>query len=78
MLSGLFPQLIIKSQPSWLSFLIKDFSIKLNPYKPDEQYAMFFLGNLVSGGVAGAMALSITYPFFVANQLLATDLGPQK
>ena len=36
---------------------------------------MFFLGNMASGGAAGATSLSVVYPLDFARTRLAADVG---
>lgn len=66
---------MLKSNPSWLNFLFKDFVRGLNPYKNEKGGVKFFFGNMLSGGIAGGMSLAVTYPFVVSSQLLATEFG---
>ncbi|KAF0698348.1 Aste57867_11026 [Aphanomyces stellatus] len=40
-----------------------------------DNFWAFFLGNLASGGAAGATALAVVYPLDVARTRLATDVG---
>lgn len=42
---------------------------------PKENFAMFFLVNLASGGLAGAGSLCIVYPLDYARTRLASDVG---
>ena len=39
---------------------------------------MFFLGNMASGGAAGATSLSVVYPLDFARTRLAADVGKGK
>ena len=59
-----------------LNFACKDFYKKyLNPYNPKTQPGMFFLGNMASGGAAGATSLCFVYPLDFARTRLAADVG---
>jgi solute carrier family 25 (adenine nucleotide translocator) protein 4/5/6/31 len=59
-----------------LNFACKDFYKKyLNPYSPKTQPGMFFLGNMASGGAAGATSLCFVYPLDFARTRLAADVG---
>jgi len=59
-----------------LNFACKDFfKIWLCPYNPKTQPGMFFLGNMASGGAAGATSLCIVYPLDFARTRLAADVG---
>jgi len=46
----------------------KKYDSKVHPYK-------FFLSNLASGGMAGAMSLFFVYPLDFARTRLAADIG---
>jgi solute carrier family 25 (adenine nucleotide translocator) protein 4/5/6/31 len=57
----------------------KDSIKKLFPkYSPTKDFAMFFLTNLVSGGLAAAGSLTIVYPLDYARTRLASDVGSGK
>jgi len=59
-----------------LNFSFKDTYKKyLNPYNPNKQPGMFFLGNMASGGAAGATSLMFVYPLDFARTRLAADVG---
>jgi solute carrier family 25 (mitochondrial adenine nucleotide translocator), member 4/5/6/31 len=59
-----------------LNFAFKDFfKTNFNPYNPKNDPLKFFLGNMVSGGAAGACSLAVTYPFDFARTRLAMDVG---
>ena len=59
-----------------LNFACKDFYKKtLNPYNPKTQPGMFFLGNMASGGAAGATSLTFVYPLDFGRTRLAADVG---
>jgi solute carrier family 25 (adenine nucleotide translocator) protein 4/5/6/31 len=45
------------------------------PFDPKTDGFKFFLGNLASGGAAGACSLSVVYPLDFARTRLAADLG---
>jgi solute carrier family 25 (adenine nucleotide translocator) protein 4/5/6/31 len=62
-----------------LNFAFKDFYKKtLNPYNKKTQPGMFFLGNIASGGAAGATSLCFVYPLDFARTRLAVDVGSGK
>jgi len=42
---------------------------------PKTEKFKYFMGNLISGGTAGAIGLSIVYPLDFARTRLGTDLG---
>lgn len=59
-----------------LNFAFKDFYKRtLNPYDKKTQPGMFFLGNMASGGAAGASSLLFVYPLDFARTRLAMDVG---
>ena len=59
-----------------LNFAFKDVYKKwFNPYNPKTQPGMFFLGNMASGGAAGATSLMFVYPLDFARTRLAADVG---
>ena len=59
-----------------LNFACKDFyKAYLNPYNPKTQPGMFFMGNMASGGAAGATSLCFVYPLDFARTRLAADVG---
>lgn len=59
-----------------LNFACKDAYKKIFcPYDPKKQPGMFFLGNMASGGAAGATSLSVVYPLDFARTRLAADVG---
>jgi solute carrier family 25 (adenine nucleotide translocator) protein 4/5/6/31 len=59
-----------------INFACKDFyKIYLCPYNPKTQPGMFFLGNMASGGAAGATSLCFVYPLDFARTRLAADVG---
>jgi len=59
-----------------LNFACKDFYKKVFcPYDPKKQPGMFVLGNMASGGAAGATSLSVVYPPDFARIRLAGDVG---
>jgi solute carrier family 25 (adenine nucleotide translocator) protein 4/5/6/31 len=59
-----------------LNFAFKDtYKNWLCPYDPKVQPYMFFLGNLASGGAAGASSLAFVYPLDFARTRLAADVG---
>lgn len=59
-----------------INFACKDFYKQyLNPYNPKKQPGMFFMGNMASGGAAGATSLCFVYPLDFARTRLAADVG---
>jgi len=62
-----------------LNFAFKDtFKRYLNPYNKKTQPGMFFVGNVMSGGAAGAASLCFVYPLDFARTRLAVDVGSSK
>jgi len=62
-----------------LNFAFKDTYKKVFcPYNPKVQPFMFFLGNMASGGAAGATSLMFVYPLDFARTRLAADVGKGK
>ena len=62
-----------------LNFACKDFYQTIFcPYNPKKQPMMFFLGNMASGGAAGATSLTVVYPLDFARTRLAADVGSGK
>lgn len=62
-----------------LNFAFKDTYKKIFcPYNPKVQPFMFFLGNMASGGAAGATSLMFVYPLDFARTRLAADVGKGK
>lgn len=58
------------------NFAFKDTIKNLFPrYSPKDQFGMFFLTNMASGGLAGAGSLCIVYPLDYARTRLASDVG---
>jgi solute carrier family 25 (adenine nucleotide translocator) protein 4/5/6/31 len=59
-----------------LNFAFKDTYKKIFcPYNPKTEFWKFFLGNLASGGAAGATSLMFVYPLDFARTRLAADVG---
>ncbi len=59
-----------------LNFAFKDFYKRtLNPFDKKQQPGMFFIGNIASGGAAGASSLLFVYPLDFARTRLAVDVG---
>jgi len=57
----------------------KDSIKKVFPrYSPKDQFGMFFLVQMASGGLAGAGSLCIVYPLDYARTRLASDVGTGK
>ena len=62
-----------------LNFAFKDtYKKTFCPYNPKTQPFMFFLGNMASGGAAGATSLMFVYPLDFARTRLAADVGKGK
>lgn len=62
-----------------LNFAFKDTYKKIFcPFNPKQQPFMFFLGNMASGGAAGATSLLFVYPLDFARTRLAADVGKGK
>lgn len=62
-----------------LNFACKDFYKKtLCPYNPKKEPMKFFMGNMASGGAAGATSLTVVYPLDFARTRLAADVGSGK
>lgn len=59
-----------------LNFAFKDTYKKVFcPYNPKTDPGKFFIGNLLSGGFAGATSLTFVYPLDFARTRLAADIG---
>jgi len=59
-----------------LNFACKDFYKQtLCPYNPKKEPVKFFMGNMASGGAAGATSLCFVYPLDFARTRLAADVG---
>lgn len=59
-----------------LNFSFKDTYKKIfNPYNPKTDPGKFFMGNMASGGAAGATSLMFVYPLDFARTRLASDVG---
>jgi len=59
-----------------LNFAFKDtFKRMFNPYSSKKNPYKFFVGNLMSGGAAGACSLLFVYPLDFARTRLAADFG---
>ena len=59
-----------------LNFAFKDtFKRYLNPYNKKTEPLKFFVGNIMSGGAAGAASLCVVYPLDFARTRLAVDVG---
>jgi len=62
-----------------INFACKDQYKKIfNPYDAKKQPGMFFLGNMASGGAAGATSLCFVYPLDFGRTRLAADVGSGK
>jgi solute carrier family 25 (adenine nucleotide translocator) protein 4/5/6/31 len=61
------------------NFAFKDTIKAMFPkYKASDNFAMYFLVNMASGGLAGAGSLTIVYPLDYARTRLASDVGSGK
>lgn len=59
-----------------LNFSFKDtYKRMFNPYDPKKEPGKFFMGNMASGGAAGATSLLFVYPLDFARTRLASDVG---
>ena len=59
-----------------LNFACKDTYKKyLCPFNPKTEPVKFFMGNMASGGAAGATSLCVVYPLDFARTRLAADVG---
>jgi len=59
-----------------LNFAFKDTYKKIFcPFNPKTDFWKFFMGNLASGGAAGATSLMFVYPLDFARTRLAADVG---
>lgn len=59
-----------------LNFAFKDTYKKIFcPFNPKTDPGKFFVGNLLSGGFAGATSLAFVYPLDFARTRLAADIG---
>lgn len=59
-----------------LNFAFKDTYKRIfNPYNSKTDPVKFFIGNLLSGGMAGATSLTFVYPLDFARTRLAADIG---
>jgi len=57
----------------------KDTFKKMFPkYSPQKEFGLFFMSNLVSGGLAAASSMTIVYPLDYARTRLASDVGSGK
>jgi len=62
-----------------LNFACKDYYKKIfNPYNSKTEPFKFFMGNMLSGGAAGATSLLFVYPLDFARTRLAADVGSGK
>lgn len=61
-----------------LNFACKDYFKTFCPYDPKKEPFKFFLGNMASGGAAGATSLTVVYPLDFARTRLAADVGSGK
>jgi len=50
----------------------------LNPFDPKKDKGKFFIGNVASGGAAGATSSLFVYPLDFARTRLAADIGKGK
>jgi len=56
-----------------LNFAFKDFFKGLLNFKKEQGYAKWFVGNMISGGLAGALSLVFVYSLDYARTRLAND-----
>lgn len=56
-----------------LNFAFKDKFKRMFGYSKDKEYAKWFLGNMASGGAAGAVSLTFVYSLDYARTRLAND-----
>merc|ERR1712070_1027859 len=62
-----------------LNFACKDtYKTYLCPYNPKTEPVKFFMGNMASGGAAGATSLTVVYPLDFGRTRLAADVGSGK
>lgn len=58
------------------NFAFKDFYNKtFNPYNKNTESTKWFLGNLLSGGLAGSSSMVFVYPLDFARTRLGVDMG---
>lgn len=59
-----------------MNFAFKDkYKQLFCPFNPKTEKLKFFIGNLLSGGAAGATSLCVVYPLDFARTRLAADIG---
>ena len=57
-------------------FIAKDwYKSVFNVYDPMQQKMKYLLGNCISGGLAGASALTVTYPLEFVRVRMTADVG---
>lgn len=56
-----------------LNFAFKDYYKRMFKYNKDKEYTKWFLGNVASGGLAGATSLVLVYSLDFARTRLAND-----
>ena len=62
-----------------MNFAFKGFFVRtFNPYNPKTDPFKFALGNLMSGGMAGATSLTFVYSLDFARTRLGADVGKGK
>lgn len=61
-----------------LNFAFKDYFEAFNTYDPILESKNFFIANVVSGGVAGALTAFLVYPLDFARTRLGADIGRKK
>ncbi|KXZ53035.1 hypothetical protein GPECTOR_8g400 [Gonium pectorale] len=61
-----------------LNFAFKDKFKRMFGYNKDKEYAKWFMGNMASGGMAGAVSLSFVYSLDYARTRLANDAKSAK
>jgi len=59
-----------------LNFAFKDiYEVRFNPYDPKIEPGKYFIGNIVSGGMAGTTTTFFVYPLDFARTRLGVDIG---
>ena len=75
---GNFANVIRYFPTTAFSFATKDwFKRTFCNYDPEKEFSSFVMGNIVSGGFAGASATFVAYPLDFARTRLAADVGRQ-
>src|SRR5687768_3712803 len=66
---------VVVKQTQALNFMFKDFYKQYLERPRSEGFMMCLLGNMASGGAAGATSLAVVYPLDFARTRLAVDVG---